>query len=197
MAARIHRSRRLPRFLLASALSATFIAFLIALPHLPGVRVVQVEMPPVETRPSALRPPLVWLPDLPQYKYARRLALKEGLDFRSRIDLSRTQPSREQRYRLTVTERPDTLRLQEFQSWVLHIEDAGHRPVTGAALTVSGGMPQHGHGLPSRPRVQEQPTAGDYRVDGLQFSMPGWWEVKVYVSKDRRDDFAVFNVFLE
>lgn len=183
------------RFLLAGAFGAAITLFLVALPRLHGV--APVEMPPVETRPSALRPPLVWLPDLPQYKYARRLALKEGLDFRSRLDLSTAQPSRQQRYRLTVVQRPEPVPLQEFQSWLLHVEDAQHRPVTGAALTVAGGMPQHGHGLPSRPRVTEQASAGDYRVDGLQFTMPGWWEVKVYVSKDRRDDFAVFNVFLE
>ena len=182
------------RFLLAVVLGALVTALLVALPLLRSP--APVEMPPVETRPPALRPPLVWLPDLPQYKYARRLALKEGLDFRSRLDLSTVQNSRQRSYQLSVIERPEP-RLQEFQSWRLHIEDARHQPVTGAALTVSGGMPQHGHGLPSRPRVEELGSAGDYRVDGLQFTMPGWWEVKVYVSKDRIGDFAVFNVFLD
>lgn len=158
---------------------------------------VDQTIPPAEARPPGMRPSTVWLPELRQYQFARREALKQGTDFRSRLDLSRTRESRLQRYRLTVLERPEQIALQEFHSWLLHIEDRDRHAVTGAALSVSGGMPQHGHGLPSRPRVQEQASAGDYRIDGLQFSMPGWWEVKVYVSRDRVEDMATFNVFLE
>ena len=44
-----------------------------------------------------------------------------------------------------------------------------------AAITVDGGMPQHGHGFPTRPRVTRDLDDGTYLLEGMKFSMTGWW----------------------
>ena len=36
-------------------------------------------------------------------------------------------------------------------------------------------MPEHGHGFPTVPEVTEYLGDGKYLVEGLKFSMPGWW----------------------
>jgi hypothetical protein len=98
---------------------------------------------------------------------------------------------------VTIKERPEPA-LHEFQSWLLHIETADGQPVGDAKLSVNGGMPQHGHGLPTQPKIMAGPGAGDYRVEGLQFGMPGWWEVSLFVySPAAHDDTVTFNVVLD
>ena len=65
--------------------------------------------------------------------------------------------------------------------------------VDGAAVTVDGGMPQHGHGLPTRPLVGREVAAGRYSMEGMKFSMPGWWEIKLAIEAAQGDDTVVFN----
>jgi hypothetical protein len=57
-------------------------------------------------------------------------------------------------------------------------------------------MPQHGHGLPTEPRVTEELGGGRYRVEGMKFNMPGWWTIKLSVSSAAGSDSATFNLTL-
>ena len=48
-----------------------------------------------------------------------------------------------------------------------------------ADVVFDGGMPQHGHGLPTVPKViGRQDANGRAIVGGVRFNMPGWWELK-------------------
>lgn len=152
---------------------------------------------PAEPRPPGIPPSAKWLPESPRYQYARRVAARALEDSSAQLDLSTTRLSREGRYRVSITERGEPVALGEFQAWTLRVTDPAGAPVTGAHLNLGGGMPRHGHGLPSQPRVRGEAAPGEYQVEGLQFSMPGWWELHVYVSKDRREDIATFNLLLE
>lgn len=71
-----------------------------------------------------------------------------------------------------------------MQSWILHIETEDGDGVEGATITVDGGMPEHNHGLPTKPRVTEELGGGDYKLDGLRFHMSGYWEIEVTVTTD-------------
>ena len=42
-------------------------------------------------------------------------------------------------------------------------------------------MPQHGHGLPTRPQVTRELADGTYLIEGMKFSMTGWWEIKLAI----------------
>lgn len=75
-------------------------------------------------------------------------------------------------------------RINEMHSWVLHVQTEEGIPVEGATIEVEGGMPEHDHGLPTRPRVTAELGDGDYRLDGLRFHMRGYWEVVVSITTD-------------
>ena len=54
-------------------------------------------------------------------------------------------------------------------------------------------MPQHGHGLPTRPQVTREVAEGTYLMEGMKFSMTGWWEIKLAIQSAEGADAAVFN----
>ena len=73
--------------------------------------------------------------------------------------------------------------------------DAG-APVDSAVITIDGGMPQHGHGLPTKPRVTRALGHGDHLVEGLKFNMGGWWIVRFRINSATGADSLVFNLKL-
>jgi len=83
---------------------------------------------------------------------------------------------------VTYTTPQGDIQINTMHSWVLHVETAAGEPVTGAEIDVSGGMPAHNHGLPTRPRVTAELGDGDYQLDGMRFHMGGYWEVVVTVT---------------
>lgn len=87
--------------------------------------------------------------------------------------------------------------LNQIHTWTLHVETADGQPVEGATITVDGGMPQHGHGLPTSPKVTEDLGNGDYRVEGMKFQMLGFWEVRFNISANGQSDSVTFNLILE
>ena len=68
--------------------------------------------------------------------------------------------------------------------------------VTDAAIAIDGGMPQHGHGLPTRPRVTQNLGDGRYEIGGVRFNMGGWWELKLIVIGPAGTDTVTFNLAL-
>ena len=112
------------------------------------------------------------------------------------LDYSRTRTSEGGVYRATIRPQGDTIPQGKLHSWTLHLETADGRPVTGAQVKVDGGMPQHGHGLPTKPRVTRQTPEGDLVVDGMKFNMGGWWVLKFHVASAAGADSLVFNVRL-
>lgn len=87
--------------------------------------------------------------------------------------------------------------LNQMHTWTLHVETADGQPVENASIFVDGGMPQHGHGLPTSPKVTDYLGNGDYRVEGLRFQMTGFWEVKFNISAGEQYDAVTFNLILE
>ena len=74
------------------------------------------------------------------------------------------------------------------------IEAGSGQPVTDAGITVDGGMPQHGHGLPTRPRVTKNLGNGSYEISGVRFNMGGWWELKLTITTPAGTDTVTFNL---
>ena len=84
----------------------------------------------------------------------------------------------------------------ELQSWLLTLKTAAGAPVEGAAIIVSGGMPQHNHGLPTSPQATDYLGEGRYRIDGVKFTMSGWWQLRFAISAAAGSDSVVFNIVL-
>ena len=87
-------------------------------------------------------------------------------------------------------------RLRQMQTVNIQVLDSRGVPVEDAAIAVDGGMPEHNHGLPTRPRVKRALGAGLYEIEGLRFSMGGWWELKLGIESPRGADQVVFNLSL-
>jgi hypothetical protein len=88
------------------------------------------------------------------------------------------------------------LRVRQLQRVPVLVTDARGRPVDDATITVDGGMPEHGHGLPTQPRVVHAAGAGMYEIEGLRFSMGGWWELKLAIDSAAGADSVTFNLSL-
>ena len=98
-------------------------------------------------------------------------------------------------YRVTL-EPVEPLAKRKLQKVQVRVLDATARPVDGASITVDGGMPQHGHGLPTRPRMTRRLEDGRYEIDGVRFNMGGWWEFKLAIRAAAGTDSVTFNLNL-
>jgi hypothetical protein len=76
------------------------------------------------------------------------------------------------------------------------LRDDKGQAVDGATITVDGGMPEHGHGLPTKPRVTKNPGNGMYVIEGVRFNMGGWWEFKLAIAGKAGADTVTFNLAL-
>lgn len=97
----------------------------------------------------------------------------------------------------TATIEPEApLKVGKLQTVHVRITNAAGEPVGGARITIDGGMPQHGHGLPTRPRVTASDGDGMYTIEGLRFNMGGWWELRFGIASAGATDSVTFNVKL-
>ena len=112
------------------------------------------------------------------------------------LDYSRTRTSEGGAYRGTIRPQGDSIPQGKLQRWTLHLETATGAPVDSARVAVDGGMPQHGHGLPTRPQVTRTLGNGDHLVEGMKFNMGGWWVVRFRVEAAAGRDSLVFNLKL-
>jgi len=113
------------------------------------------------------------------------------------LDMSTTHLSDNGLLRVSWTSDPASLPLNQIHTWTIHVETADGQPVEAAEISVDGGMPQHGHGLPTNPQVTQNLGNGDYLVEGMKFQMPGWWEVRFHIVAGAQSDTITFNLTLE
>lgn len=99
-------------------------------------------------------------------------------------------------FRVSFRSELDPIALNQMHSWTLHVTTAAGQPVEDAIITVDGGMPQHGHGLPTQPQVTTYLGDGRYLVEGLRFQMGGWWEVQFHLTAAGQNDTVTFNLVL-
>jgi hypothetical protein len=83
-----------------------------------------------------------------------------------------------------------------MHAWTLHVARSDGTPVTDASIAVDGDMPQHGHGLPTRPRVTRHLGNGDYLLEGVKFQMGGWWVMDFDITAGGRTERVRFNLQL-
>ncbi len=113
------------------------------------------------------------------------------------LDLGLRHPSAEGRFVVDLVPPAQGPAVGQIHAWTVRVAAADGQPVSGARITVDGGMPQHGHGLPTRPRVTAEPSPGTYLVEGMKFSMTGWWEMRFDIDAGGARDRAQFNLVLD
>jgi hypothetical protein len=86
--------------------------------------------------------------------------------------------------------------INKIHSWEVRVTLPSGQPVDGARIAVDGGMPQHGHGLPTQPKVTRELGNGRYLMEGMKFSMTGWWEIKLKIDGAQGSDKVTFNTIV-
>lgn len=128
---------------------------------------------------------------------AATLAPSAGRARQRNLDLSLERVTDHGVFRIQLKSGLDPIQISKVHQWSLHMSGADGIPVTGANIAVDGGMPEHGHGLPTAPRVAAADGPGNYVINGMKFSMTGWWVLKLDVkATDGRADTITFNLVL-
>src|SRR5690606_37813667 len=113
------------------------------------------------------------------------------------LDLSLQKRSAAGAYRVALLPPAQTPAINQMHSWKVKLATPDGSPVRAAHFVVDGGMPQHGHGLPTRPRVTRELEQGTYLLEGMKFSMTGWWQVKLAIEGPNGADKVTFNTVVD
>ena len=109
------------------------------------------------------------------------------------LDLALTRPSADNKYVVTLQPPAQPAAINQLHAWQVRLATSAGAPVTQARIQVDGGMPQHGHGLPTKPQVTRELPDGGYLIEGMKFSMTGWWEIKLAIDGPAGADRVTFN----
>ncbi len=112
------------------------------------------------------------------------------------LDTSRERTTANGLYVAAIAPEAAEIKQGELQSWTITVKTAAGQPVSDAAIKVDGGMPEHNHGLPTAPEVTENLGEGRYRIEGIKFSMSGWWELRFDITSPAGTDTVTFNLVL-
>lgn len=83
--------------------------------------------------------------------------------------------------------------INRIHSWELVLTGADQTPVTGAEISIVGGMPDHDHGLPTLPVVTHETSPGHYLLEGVRFHMPGRWQLTVSIRSTQGEDTGLLD----
>lgn len=109
------------------------------------------------------------------------------------LDVRTTRLTAQGRFEVRIRPLADSVAINRIHSWEIEVRTAAGAPVAGADIRFGGGMPQHFHGYPTQPRVTADLGNGRYRLDGVKFSMGGWWEMKLDIRTPGASDAVTFN----
>ncbi len=110
------------------------------------------------------------------------------------LDTSTMKMSDNKRFHVSYESTGGMVMVNKIHTWKVVVKGLDGKPVDNAHLTVVGDMPEHGHGLPTQPVVSKGNDAGEYLIDGMKFSMPGWWVVTFHVKSGNMQDSVSFNL---
>lgn len=112
------------------------------------------------------------------------------------LDLSTTRSTDNKMYIATITPQSTPIPIGRIHSWTINVKTADGKPVEHATIVLDGDMPQHGHGLPTTPRVTRELGDGSYLVEGMKFSMTGWWTLEFGIKSASGEDNVTYNLVL-
>ena len=115
---------------------------------------------------------------------------------RPELDQSRSRTTVNGLYVAAITPEVPEIKQGELHSWILTVKTPDGKPVDDAKIAIDGGMPDHNHGLPTSPQMTGNLGEGRYRIEGVKFSMSGWWELRFDISAAPGPDTVTFNLVL-
>ena len=113
------------------------------------------------------------------------------------LDLSLRHPSSQGTFVVQMDPPATGTVINQMHAWQVRLSARDGAPVSQARIAFDGGMPQHGHGYPTKPRVTREVAPGVYALEGMKFSMTGWWDMRLTIQSGGVTDEAVFNVIVD
>lgn len=117
------------------------------------------------------------------------------------LDLLQTHASVGKKFVVSLEPPATPAAINQIHSWKIRLYSPAGLPVAhahahigvGVGVGVDGGMPQHCHDLPTQPQVTQELGEGVYLLEGMKFSMTGWWEIKLAIQTPEASDTVTFN----
>ena len=79
-------------------------------------------------------------------------------------------------HRIDLIPAKSEIPLIELHHWYVKVFDQSGEEIRPDELQISGSMPAHGHGLPTRPIVEGYTDTKGYRITNVSFNMAGNWK---------------------
>ena len=114
----------------------------------------------------------------------------KSADSKNAFALSATSTNKQFQLALK-TEDGYTPQINKFHNWIMTLTDHRGTPVFPAYFSLSGGMPSHGHGLPTQPIVTRHLGEGTYLIEGVKFNMYGDWQLKFHITANNTEDRVI------
>jgi hypothetical protein len=114
----------------------------------------------------------------------------------SDLDLALSKTTEHGRYIASLAPGQSPIPVGTIHSWMVNVTAPDGRPVKPVTIAIDGGMPQHGHGLPTRPMVTSDLGSGSHLIEGMKFNMSGWWTLTVSIDGPQGTDKVTFNLVL-
>ena len=112
------------------------------------------------------------------------------------IDQSRSRTSENGMFTVALEPETGTIEIGPLHAFILTVATQDGQTVSEATIEIGGGMPDHDHGLATQPEITAALGEGRYRVEGVKFTMEGWWQLRFDISTAAGDDAVVFNIVL-
>jgi hypothetical protein len=120
----------------------------------------------------------------------------EGPAARAPLPVAKSTRVRGAALRVELEPPKQAIQIGTTQEWSVRIASADGAPLGGCKVRFDGTMPEHGHGLPTAPRATGESSKGRYRIEGVRFSMAGYWQLDVEASCDEGAQHTRFDLRL-
>ncbi len=100
-------------------------------------------------------------------------------------------------YSLTFSTKENVIPLRNMHSWNVTFKTKDGKEFIPGNLSISGGMPSHGHGLPSEPNFTRVLKDKSLLLEGVLFNMTGEWELRVTLTGPSGLDIATLEFTID
>ena len=107
-----------------------------------------------------------------------------------------TKPTENKHFQVSFESKLDPIVINTMHAWKICVVNNSNQPANNAEIKVDGGMPEHNHGLPTRPLVTQTLGEGCYLLEGMKFHMGGWWTVTLSITDSDIQDSVTFDLNL-
>jgi len=125
---------------------------------------------------------------------AYKMMQSASMEMGGGLDMSTTRNTVADHFVVSIKPENPEFRRNDLHAWIATVKTTDGALVENATIAIDGGMPMHGHGLPTNPEMTQYLGQGQYKIDGVRFNMDGMWEFKLAITANGVTDNVTFNL---